>query len=99
MSLTRRELTEKVNELELRLDLSDFNAELKEYWLFAFDFDDFFVVCSHNSSFHLCYGKLNDCKDRFEWYKQGIEDWNIIVELNEEETEKVTKDKKKSKKK
>jgi len=31
MSLTRRELTEKVNELELRLDVYDFNAELKEY--------------------------------------------------------------------
>lgn len=99
MSLTRRELTEKVNKLELRLDLSDFNTELKEYWLFAFEFVDFIVVRSHNSSFSLCYGKLSDCKDRFEWYKKWLEDWTIIVELNEEETEKVTKGKKKSKKK
>lgn len=37
--------------------------------------------------------ELDDFYDWFSWYKSWIEDWAVVVELNEEETEKV-KDKK-----
>ena len=98
MSLTRRELTKKVNELELRLDVYDFNAELKEYWLSAYELAGNTVVCrTPNSNSILFHGELSDCKERFDWYKQWFEDGTVVVELNEEETEKVTKNKKKSK--
>jgi len=99
MRLSRRELTERVIELNNRINLLYINKELEEYWLYATKTLGCFYVKREWERGYIFYWNIEKYNEWFDWYKQWVEDWTIIVELNEEETEKVQENKKKSKSK
>lgn len=99
MRLSRSELTKKVNDLEKRIDIIHLNKQLSEYFLKANLFWCKIIIENYDDVVVYASGEILDVYERFNWYKKWIEDWTIIVELNEEETEKVQENKKKSKSK